>query len=97
MSRVSRRRLAWSGAVITLVLGLALTLTIGQEPVTFGWFAYQPLSEAPPPPAMALNAWGRAGVLLAVLGGLALIVLAMAALRSPRRGSRASGSRPGRR
>lgn len=83
-----RRRAQVSTAVVSViavVIGLVLVLGVGQEPQSFGWFAYQPVTEIPPEATqMVLNAWGWTGVALIVLGIVGAFVALSSAVRSRR-------------
>lgn len=78
-----------AASVLVLVVGLVLFLGLGQEPVTYGWFAYQPRGEAPPGSLhLALNAWGWTGAALVVLGIIGLLVAAVMVVRVRRSAAR---------
>ncbi|MEN0023493.1 hypothetical protein MRBLWO14_001634 [Microbacterium sp. LWO14-1.2] len=46
MSRRRKTTIAWTAATLLVIAGLAATVVGLMTPVSFGWFAYQPLSSA---------------------------------------------------
>lgn len=46
MSRRRKTTIAWTAATLFVIAGLAATVVGLMTPVSFGWFAYQPLSSA---------------------------------------------------
>ncbi|MFB4349636.1 hypothetical protein [Microbacterium sp. CR_7] len=88
MSRRRKSTIAWTAATLLVVAGLAATVVGLMTPVSFGWFAYQPLSSA----TFAGDGGGffvsRTTVIGFVLLALGLIAVAFLA------GLRLAGRRP---
>lgn len=70
MKRTSRQTIAWASAAALVIAGLILTVAGMLQPVSFGWFAYQPLTSATFSP-------GDAGVFVSrtTLVGITVLIL----------------------
>lgn len=75
--RPGTRLIAWSliGGV-ALLLGGSVAIAASPPSASFGWFAYQPLSQAVLLPAAAASPLGTAGVVAMVLGAAAIVFAA---------------------
>ncbi|QLD10976.1 hypothetical protein [Microbacterium oleivorans] len=73
-------RIAWGAAALLAVTGVVITviqLVRATQPASFGWFAYQPISNAVFTPAVTFvspQMWG--GIVTLVVGLIALAFLA---------------------
>ncbi|MBT2485199.1 MULTISPECIES: hypothetical protein [unclassified Microbacterium] len=72
MKRNRRAGIAWAAALVVATVGLTLLIAGLLTPVSFGWFAYQPLADATFTP-------GDAGIFVSrmTLNGAALLALGL--------------------
>lgn len=89
MKRIPRQTIAWAVAIVVAIAGLLLTVTGMLQPVSFGWFAYQPLSSAtfyPGDAGVFVSRTAMIGVAVLILGVVTIAFLAgwrAAAVRRP--------------